>query len=356
MSEDFSEFIKQAADLGFEDPSLPVHCVYCDAGEEGDRTNETELREKLSRAICSSAELRTLEVPPRPFLIGQWFREGDLGFVYAQRGVGKSWFALDMAAALAEKRPFGPWEVHVSQRVLYLDGEMPLDEIKQRDARLAGPNPNLEYINHSLLYDRSGLVMNLANFDLQQAIVTLCLERKISVLVLDNLSTLVSGADENKGTDWERLQPWLLQLRRERISVVFVHHSGRDAKYMRGHSKREDPAFWIIRLDRPAEIDSLPGAKFIVRFTKWRNVTEVPKPREWHYRPEADRILLTTKDADILQLFRAEVEKGNGSASDIADELDVSKGWVAKLANKGEQEGWLEKLRGGKYRINNRPH
>ena len=103
---------------------------------------------------------------------------------------------------------------------------------------------------------------------MQEALLQVCIERKTDVLILDNLSTLVSGADENSGTDWELLQPWLLQLRRNRISVVFVHHAGRDPKNMRGHSKREDPAFWVIRLDRVEEVEASAGARFIARFTK----------------------------------------------------------------------------------------
>jgi len=109
----------------------------------------------LEKAICSSLDLKELEIPRRPFLIGEWFQEGDLGFVYAQRGVGKSFFAMDMAHALSERRPFGPWQVYTEAKVLYLDGEMPPDAIKDRDCKLGNPSEKLR-VHQSRIALRSG--------------------------------------------------------------------------------------------------------------------------------------------------------------------------------------------------------
>ena len=74
---------------------------------------------------------------------------------------------------------------------------------------------------------------------------------------------------ENEGDAWEPVKQWLLTLRRNRISVVLVHHAGRNGE-MRGTSKREDDVFWIIRLDEASK-DQRNGAQFLSRFTKDRN-------------------------------------------------------------------------------------
>jgi hypothetical protein len=126
--------------------------------------------------------------------------------------------------------------------------------------------------------------MNLANIDFQQAVLNLCLLHLFEVLFLDNLSCLASGVDENKAMDWELLQPWLLELRRHHITVIFVAHGGRNNE-MRGHSKREDPAFWILRLDAPLDVnEGRLGAHFIARFTKWRSMKK-PETYEFKYEP-----------------------------------------------------------------------
>jgi len=63
----------------------------------------------LAKAIVSSSELESLSLTPRRKLLGDFFCEGDLGFIYAFRGVGKTWMALMMARALAEGGTIGPW-------------------------------------------------------------------------------------------------------------------------------------------------------------------------------------------------------------------------------------------------------
>jgi hypothetical protein len=50
-----------------------------------------------------------MEIKPREPMIGDWLKEGDLGFIFAVRGVGKTWFGMDLARALADGKNFGPW-------------------------------------------------------------------------------------------------------------------------------------------------------------------------------------------------------------------------------------------------------
>jgi len=132
-------------------------------------------------------------------------KEGDLGFIFATRGVGKTWLALDLALGIAAGRDVGPWKVRAPQSVLYLDGEMSLEDVKKRDRGLNGVIPTLTYISHELLFERTGKIMNLADSELQEAILEMCIRDGFKVLLLDNLSTLVSEVRENEGGDWELL-------------------------------------------------------------------------------------------------------------------------------------------------------
>jgi hypothetical protein len=90
-------------------------------------------------------------------------------------------------------------------------------------------------------------------------------------LVLDNLSTLVSGVKGNDSDAWEKMLGWLLDLRRRRIAVIVVHHAGRNGE-MRGTNRREDAAFWVIKLEDKLESHAGQGAgrraHFISLFTK----------------------------------------------------------------------------------------
>lgn len=45
-----------------------------------------------------------LGLPPRAPILGDWFKEGDTGFVFAPRGLGKTWLSMGLACARGRKR------------------------------------------------------------------------------------------------------------------------------------------------------------------------------------------------------------------------------------------------------------
>jgi hypothetical protein len=296
----------------------------------------------LAEGGCTSAQFTDLIIEHRELLVGDWLRRGDLGFIFAARGLGKTWFSMNLARGIAERKNVGPWSTHHQAKVLYLDGEMPPDDIKERDSLLGDPLDDLTYINHEILFQRTGRSMNLADMDFQQAVLDFCLDQRFKVLFADNLSTLSFGIDENKSLDWEIILPWLLNLRRNHVTVIFIHHAGRNNE-MRGSSKREDPAFWVIRLDPPFKEASVGGANFITRFTKWRNSSQKPLPYQWNYQAINDgkELSIEFSECSNLSLFRHWIESGLDTCTDIASEMDVTKGYVSRMAKSAEAAGWL---------------
>jgi hypothetical protein len=202
------------------------------------------------------------------------------------------------------------------------------------------------YLQHEALFHLTGTVLNLTNPSAQAAILEKCQRDKIEILFLDNLLCLFSGIKENDADAWERVLPWLLDLRRSRIAVVFIAHAGRNG-FMRGTSRREDAAFWIISLSEAKDAGEVQsGAKFVARFVKNRNATEADwPPLEWHFNlPKGEtRARVSWKKLSTGQIFRQWIEDGVTSASDIAEEMGISKGQVSKLAKRGIAAGWLKK-------------
>jgi hypothetical protein len=301
----------------------------------------------LSKAICPSSGLAQLTVPPREAIPGEWFKEGDLGFIYGARGLGKTWLALHLARQCAEGGKVATWKVHKPRRVLYVDGEMALDGIRERDTALSTAVENgMFYLQHEALFHLSGKVLNLTNSTVQTALLEQCQREKIEVLILDNLSCLFTGMKENDADAWEMVLPWLLELRRRRIAVIIIAHAGRNG-FMRGTSRREDAAFWVIQLTEANDVCEIQnGARFVARFVKNRNATEANcPPLEWHFQlPKgAIRANVTWKSLSTGQIFRQWIENGVTSATDIADEMSISKGQVSKLAKRAIAEGWLQK-------------
>lgn len=297
-------------------------------------------------SVISSKELVELNLRPRRRLLGDWFCEGDLGFLYAFRGVGKTWLALSFAKALTEGGSIGEWQAENAVKVLYVDGEMPADLIQARDRGLQRGAGEVEFLNHEILFDRTQKVLNITDPALQSAITEHCRQTGVKVVFLDNLSTLASGMKENDSYAWEQVNNWLLQFRRHKIAVVIVHHAGRNGE-ARGTSKREDAAFWVIALDdAKKQSDDQRGARFISRFTKpSRNTQDEIPAYEWHYvtDPVTGIITVSHKLAQSLDVFRRLIEDGVTDCTDIAAELKISRASVCRMAKKGIAGGWLRK-------------
>ena len=311
----------------------------------------TERLEHLEAGSIASSRLSELSLPQRARVVGDWFCEADLAFVFARLGLGKTWFSLALACAIASKDRIGPWAVHVNLPVLYIDGEMPCETLRQRIEGL-GVSDALSVLNHEVLFHKTGAVLNLTDSVSQTAVTMHCLKYGFKVLVLDNLSCLFSGVKENDADAWEAVLPWLLELRRHRIAVVIVAHSGRDGKSMRGTSRREDAAFSVIRLDDPQETgEPRHGARFLLRFTKDRNSAIEQALMEWAFltQPNGEAHIFT-KQADGQEIFLQWVQDGLTTCSEIAEEMGLSKGTVSKMATKLIGQGRL-KMNGRQYAL-----
>ena len=314
---------------------------------KGDAGNsESEVFDSLKKAAVAGWEFRKLYIPPRQKLLDDWFREGDTGFLYSFRGVGKTWLAWAIARAIARGEGIGPWQPGAGAvRVCYLDGEMPAELMQDRDKAFGDVSENLTLINHEVLFEKTGLVLNLAKPEVQQAITRWCVEGGFKVLVIDNLSTLASGVKENDADAWEMLLPWLLDLRRKKIAVLLVHHAGRSGE-MRGTSRREDSVFWIIKLERDSDyLDK--GCSFLVRFEKNRNSPHNPDSHIWTIKPSADgisdKVDITWKVASFDDLVLDTIRDGLVHCSAIAKELDSSPANVSKAAKRLEAEGKIKR-------------
>lgn len=324
------------------DPSKSERASAIDEIEDAEKSDAaTELAAALRRATIPCTQLSALGLPPRKPVLGDWFMEADLGFVFAPRGLGKTWLSLAMATAIASGGKCGPWQAVVARRVLYIDGEMPCESLDERIAGMEGVE-NLDVLNHEALFHLTGKVLNLADRVTQDALTAQMLADGTAVVFLDNLSCLFSGVKENEADAWECVLQWLLTLRRYRIAVVVVHHAGRN-KEMRGTSRREDAAFWVIRLDA-TEGEGRKGAQFVSRFTKDRNSQREQTATEWNFTTgQGGKVAVETNEASAMDVFRQSIVDGLTGAEEIARKMGMSKGTISKMAKKAMDEGWLTK-------------
>ncbi|MBL9145333.1 MAG: AAA family ATPase [Verrucomicrobiaceae bacterium] len=299
--------------------------------------------QSLASCLITARDLATMQIPKRPRLLDKWLCEGDLGYVFAPRGVGKTWLAMTLPRAISQGASLGLWEAGESKtRVLYVDGEMPLELTQYRSRGIELGEGDVTYLHHEALFDHLGSSLNIGSEEQRTAITALLVEQGFKCVILDNLSSLASGVEENRGEHYEPIAHWLLELRRRKITVIIIHHAGRNAEVMRGHTKREDACSWIIQL-RDAKQEGEPGAKFVSHFAKpSRNTGEPLRDLLWHFTTGKDgsvSIHCEVAEVSEYEAFIQHVLDGADTQADIAEMMGKPKGTISKWASKAQRDG-----------------
>jgi putative DNA primase/helicase len=300
----------------------------------------------LSKALVSYPDLLTLKLPERPAYL-PWLMEGGNVMVFGPRGVGKTFFQLSLTSALASGGTLWSWPVKQPVGVLYVDGEMRIKELRDRLTALMDTPPEapLQFLTSELVYQRCGGKDLILTSDAmrQEVIKLLDAHPDIKVLILDNISCLFSGINEDSKQDWEPINAWLIRLRHRGLATVLVHHAGKGGQ-QRGTSGREDSLDTVIQLSKPTGADAREGCHFELSFTKCRSVTgddvapldvrlqTVNGSLQWVWQP----IEVSTREK-VRKLYLEGVE----SPSDIAEEIGCSKGTASKILKKLKAEGGL---------------
>lgn len=305
-----------------------------------------ELQENENRGqfvAVNAAEFLRMQLPARELLLAPWLPAQGLAMVYAPRGVGKTFFALNVAYAVASGGGFLCWKAGSARRVLYFDGEMPANVMQQRFADIVRHHDaealpdNFRILTPDLQPD--ALTPNLSKlFDQRQLEALL---EGVSLVIVDNISTLCRGGIENEAESWEPVQGWALRLRARGISVLFVHHAGKGGA-QRGTSKREDVLDTVISLRRPADYSPENGARFEVHFEKARGFHgEDAEPIEANFVSSSDGDFLWSWQALADSTFDRvmALAKDGLSQADIARELDINRSTVSRHVKKAKLEG-----------------
>ena len=272
-----------------------------------------------SRSTSRSAEWCSTRIP-----------EKGLALLYASRGTGKTHVALGIAHAVATGGAFLNWQAPKARRVLVVDGEMPAADLRQRlHTIVAGTGVTaapgmLKLLAGDLREDGIG---NLARPELQRS-----LERCLGgadLLILDNLASLIAGQHESDADSWTAMQQWLLRLRRRGVSVLIVHHAGKNGD-QRGLSNREDLLDTSISLRRPSDYSPADGARFEVHVAKGRGLRGKPAlPFEAMLETHAGRAVWTVKGVEDVEKARVKALLADGlSIREIAEETGIAKSTV----------------------------
>lgn len=222
-------------------------------------------------------------IHPRRPIFGDWLLERGLAMLYAPSGIGKSWLSLSIATAIAGGGKLHQWQADAPARVLLVDGEMDISDVKDRlgvvfeavkgDAKKANENLRIWARKDT----KAGPEFpDLATEGGREWLLRVVDETKPTLLILDNLSTLATVADENAATSWDPVLGTLQAVQQAGCAVLLVHHARKNAGAKgsyRGSQKLSVLLDIIISLNENPLAGEVNGSAFCLRFEKSRGLT-----------------------------------------------------------------------------------
>jgi hypothetical protein len=172
------------------------------------------------------------------WLIPNMLPAQGIGMIYGESGSYKSFLALDMSLSLAFGIP-GQWSAPpVKNDVLFFAGEGPVATAKKRwPAWMEWQGIEARDGHRFMIKDRVPLYSDSDGWENVKADLAE-LKAKPSLIVIDTLTRLITGMDENSAKDATMITNFMEQLSRYyECFVLAVHHTGKDqSKGARGSS------------------------------------------------------------------------------------------------------------------------
>jgi hypothetical protein len=309
-------------------------------GEEFDRVISPDKSASTALGISYTAEAWcTRELPEIVQLIGP-INTTSRVMVHAGTGVGKTHFAMAVAASLASGTALCHWTVPKPARVLYIDGEMPRSLMKKRIKKMAERIPEgsplegrLVFLSHADFQHDTGIELHPLNTQNGQHQIDEWIKwHKPDLVIFDNIQSLVGG-DLKETESWRGIQEWARKL----PAHIWVHHSNANGSAY-GDKSREWQMDTVVYLK---EVDDAEEGQlmFDLSFPKHRE-NDFEKgtvefyaagrftlsPGKWEFVPWEAIVR-----EPLVELLK---RRGNLTPGQIADALDISKKTVGRNAKK----------------------
>lgn len=241
-------------------------------------TTTTTARPGAPLRTITLGQLLEKQFPPREDLVAPWLRQGESAMLFAPAGLGKSMLALTLALAVAGGGKVLGWTSPKPRPVLYLDGEMNIQDLRDRLAMLAGTVEGLDVAaagQNLTLLSRQDQKADVRFPDLckevdQDEVLRQAEAIKAELVICDNFSTLAELSDENEAAAMSPVLTFLLRMKQAGRATILVHHSDKTASNYRGSSKLATTFEVIIGLFPIQGRTAEEGTGFELRWTKYR--------------------------------------------------------------------------------------
>ena len=260
------------------------------AGELEDLAKQPSQRENPA-VVVDFHELRNLKLPDPQWAMEPLLTRGGTMMLYSWAGWGKSYIATEMTFSLAtgtqtlfggHRGAGGSWPLSGPIRVLYIYGEMHGTKIRERIHCIAKGHeldvPKPDYFGLMCkdyqLIDRAPRSSRTWRPSICTAADRRHIEERIfgggyELLVLDNISTLWSAAQEEQSKQTAVLKDWFIDLNMRGVMVLVLQHAGKSGDFL-GDSSQIHILDSLLKLKHPGNYKKSEGLRVILEIEKNR--------------------------------------------------------------------------------------
>lgn len=306
--------------------------------------------------------------PPRLFLIEPILREGESFMLWAAPGIGKTLFSMTMALMMAGGGEALGLSSLGGKRVLLVDGEMNLADLKDRFRDLMPTVHGLDAAKAA-----SGITVlsrqsqhpdaefpDLGSEEGQEYVMKMALDGGFDVVILDNLSTLASIEDENSAAAIRPIMGFLLRMKQAGVAVILVHHAAKGGEKFRGSTNILTTFEVCAGLRKPTSMKTgQMRADFDLSFDKFRGIRneQTRTKRCWLEETSNRRLKWSfelSEEEELATMLEALRSCQFGTQGELAGHLGVSAPTLTRMKGRSialgmsRESDWKTCLEAGK--------
>lgn len=316
---------------------------------QSDKNTYTQLAPKGKKLrIYSAKDLLAKHFPSRPWVIENFLKARQAAMIYSPTGAGKSWFSLSLACVAAGGGQFHNFQSESPRKVIYIDGEMDLEDIQERLGKcVVAVKADPKAVGENLqIISRQAQTAGTTFFDLNDAgsqsnLLSIAKQEGAALVILDNFSTLVEVDDENSATAFNKITTFLLTMKQAGIATLLVHHANKAKTGFRGSQKLSVTFDMIAQLYRPEDA-SHRGCTIEIDFEKNRHSINA-EPVRLFLGVDATHWEVHETEQGLVKLAKMLRSLNFTSQKALAEAYGCSKGQISKLIQRAEAKGILGK-------------
>jgi hypothetical protein len=196
-------------------------------------------KEIKQQVVLTPAQWAERKVAPFEPLLGRVFGSTTSTLLSGPTGKGKTMFGVGLGAHMAVGHDFLGWHAYRPACVLYIDGEMPEELLKERITKQLewlGATPETFFALRAEDVELPPLNTPDGQAKLARLIKQECGD-KLDFVIFDSIMSLTTGS--LKGSEaWASVLPLVKNLKARAIGQLWLHHTGYDTSHGYGDSTR----------------------------------------------------------------------------------------------------------------------